>query len=42
MRTEYEEIVHKLAMEIDFGRDMENILITLGREYGAVFAEPPD
>jgi hypothetical protein len=31
---EYEEIVHRLAKGIDFGKDMENILSTLAREYG--------
>ncbi len=36
---EYEEIVHRLAREIKFGRDMENILTTLARDYGVVFGE---
>ena len=39
VRAEYEEIVHKLAREIDLGREMENILTMLGREYGGVFVE---
>ncbi len=39
VKTEYEEIVHKLAQEIDMGRDMETVLTTLGREYGAIFGE---
>ncbi len=39
VRTEYEEIVHRLAREIDFGREMQNMLVTLGRKYGAASGE---
>ncbi len=37
--AEQEEIVHRLVREIDLGRDMGNILVTTGREYGAAFGE---
>ena len=33
---EYEEIVKRFAREIDLGKDMENILSTLARDYGVV------
>ncbi len=33
VKAEYEEIVHRLAREIDRGRKMENILVAFGREY---------
>ncbi len=32
VKTEYEEMVHRFAREIDLGREMENILTMLGRE----------
>ncbi len=39
VETEYEEIVHRLARKIDFGKEMENILTMLGREYVTVLVE---
>ncbi len=39
MKEEYEEIVHKLAREIDLGKDMETVLVALGREDGATLGE---
>ena len=37
--TKCGEIVHRLAREIDLGKDMENILSTLARDHGLVFEE---
>ncbi len=39
MRTEYEEIAHILAREIDLGKNMDQILSTLARYCGAILGE---
>ncbi len=39
MRAECEEMVHKLAREIDLGKEMEAILMMMENEYGSIFEE---
>ena len=37
VKAEYEEIVHRLAREIDLGKEMEAILTMMENNYGAMF-----
>ncbi len=39
VRMEYEETVHRLAKDIDLGRDIETVLTTLAVDYGAGHGE---
>ena len=39
VKAEYEEIVHRLAREIDLGKEMEAILTMMENNYGAMFRE---
>ena len=39
VKAEYDEVVHKLVREIDLGKEMETILVTMENDYGSTFRE---
>ena len=38
-KMEYEEIAHRLAREIDLGKDVESVVVALARDCGSTFGE---